>query len=320
MDDKVTQATRLCLKQAESFIEAADALTENRFAHIVYHLSLLALEEVGKASMLAARAVKHPTLDISWFDGALEDHRRKLHWAVWSPMTRLNPQDFNDAREFAERAHNLRLSTLYVNANTDALLEQITAEDARQVLALARERLQHESSIKELSTQDNPEADELTHWFLEAMEDPERQPTVLSKSSLAQYEALGGDARAWVRWVRDEVGRLESEAQKLMEAELARPGAPINSAKPRWRANATVYTPSHSLRAKVLAKWNDRIDPVKLLWTGRKDELILQITLHDNQPLPALSGRLITLCLTNNIAIRCLNRYAHRETPPKRRL
>lgn len=303
VEEKLLHARRLCLEQAEGFIKVAELL-EARWPHIVYHLSLLALEEIGKASMITARTVKHANLDGSWIDRSLENHRRKLHWAVWSPMARIDPEDFEAARQFAERAHAMRLASLYVDTNADLTdpppSEQVRQEDADQVLALARARLDHE---RELEARDY-EPDELTEWFLESMADPERSRTLLSANFRAQYETMSGDARAWVSWARNEVAKLDLEAQKLLEVELARPRVPMESAKPRWKANAAVYTPSHSLRAKVLAKWNERIEAVQLLWIGKKNELTLQITLHDNEPLPALFGRLTSLA---KLAVACIN-------------
>jgi AbiV family abortive infection protein len=120
MDNKLLHTRRLCLDQAEGFIEAAGRLGAE-WPHIGYHLSLLALEEVGKASMLGARMVNHANLDGSWIERSLESHRRKLQWAVWSPMVRIDPADFEAARQFAERAHAMRLASLYVDAKVDLL-------------------------------------------------------------------------------------------------------------------------------------------------------------------------------------------------------
>jgi hypothetical protein len=253
--------------------------------------------------MLAARSIKRSSRDDSWFDRWLGDHRGKLQWAVWSPMTRLNPEDFSAARQFAERAHNMRLASLYVDADPTTT-DKVTAEDARLVLSLARDRLELENAVRGLSAQDHPEISELTQWFFDAMDDPQRVAFLLGKASAEKYEELKGDAGAWVSWARAEIARLDAEAEKLTQIELARPGAGPQSAKPRWRANATVFTSSHSLRPKALAKWNDRIEPVKLLWTGRKDELTLQITIHDNLPMTVLFGRLTTLA---KLTLACIN-------------
>ncbi|MER8689376.1 AbiV family abortive infection protein [Mesorhizobium sp. M1136] len=301
MDDRLLRARKLCLDQATGLIEAAEALGEEKWPHIAYHLSLLALEEVGKASMLGARLAA-PNLDGSLIDRSLESHLRKLQWAVWSPMTRIDPADFEAARQFAERAHALRLASLYVDAKADLTeippSERVLAQDANQALSLARKRLEHE---RQRGTPTG-EFDELVAWLLDTMADP--ASPLLSKPFLDQYEALDGDARAWATWAGREIARLNTENRQILEAELARPGTSLESAKLRWRANATVYTPSHSLRPKVLARWNDQIETVQLLWTGKKDQFTLQIQLHDNEPLSSLAGRLFSLA---KLVVGCLN-------------
>jgi len=303
MDRKLLHARQLCLDQAQGFIEAAGRLGAD-WPHIVYHLSLLALEEVGKASMLGARMVNPAGLDGSWIERSLDSHRRKLQWAVWSPMARIDPADFEAARQFAERAHAMRLASLYVDAKADLTdpppSEQVRREDAEQALSLAGARLDYERGRGTPSG----EIDDLTEWFLETMADPDRSRLMLSRSFIAQFEAMNGDARAWAGWARDEVARLDQESRQLLEAELARPGAPKGSGKPRWRANAAVYTPSHSLKAKVLGRWNDQVEPVQLLWSGKKDQFTLQITLHDDEPFPSLALRLTSLA---KLVIACLN-------------
>lgn len=304
MDEKLLQIREQCLDQAQNFIEAAEHLTLERWPHIIYHLSLLALEEVGKASMIGARAMTHPHFDGGWVERSLDSHRRKLQWAIWSPMVRIDPAEFEEARQFAERAHALRLASLYVDATseiTDAPpRELVRRKDAKNALDLAKARVEYEQA----SGTPSGRVDELTEWFLETMSDPERSRVLLSKPFIAQYELLDGDARAWTAWARDEVERQARESRELLAAELAKPGAPKESAVPRWRANAVVYTPSHSIRPKVLSLWNEKIEAVQLLWSGKKDQFTLQITLNDNQALASLHGRLTSLA---KLVVACLN-------------
>lgn len=303
MVEKLLHARQLCFEQAQGFIDAAERLGAG-WPHIAYHLSLLALEEVGKASMLGALMLSHSTLDRSWIEDSLSSHPRKLQWAVWSPMVRIDPADFEAARLFAERAHAMRLASLYVNAKADLTdpppTEHVRPEDAKEALALARSRLNYEQA----SGTPTGEVDDLTKWFLDAMGDPVQSRRLLSEPFRAQYEAMSRDPRGWVGWARDEIERLDLGDRELLEAQLARPGAPKDLVKPRWRANAVVYTPSHSLRPKVLARWNDRIKPAQLLWSGKKDQFTLQVTLHDNMPLATLPGRLASLA---KLIVACLN-------------
>ncbi len=67
LNETLQRIRTLCLDQAAGFVSAAERLGGGaEWPHVVYHLSLLALEEVGKASMLGARMIKHDSLDGSW--------------------------------------------------------------------------------------------------------------------------------------------------------------------------------------------------------------------------------------------------------------
>ena len=176
----------------------------------------------------------------------------------------------------------------------------MSPEAAAEALQLARARLEHEQAHGAVLGA----ADELTQWFLDAMADPRLSPMVINPVSIAKYQELGGHLREWIAWVRAEIERAEAEMRALAEAELKRPAAAKDEEKPRWRANVTIYTPSHSLRPKALARWNERFDTVQLLWAGKKDRCTLQITLHDNLPVSALHGRLASL---SKIVLACLS-------------
>ncbi|MDI1344104.1 MAG: AbiV family abortive infection protein [Pseudolabrys sp.] len=293
-----------CLDQAESFVAAAGLLDPKASTHIIYHLSLLALEETGKAGMLKGRAVRRQRADDSAIDPWLTSHRRKLAWAIWSPMTRIDPADFVRAQAFAEQAHARRLGSLYVDPADDLDMpppaERISEMDALSTLRLARSRLAYERGLS------TPELaiDDVTEWFLEAVSDPEASARLFSRPFLDKYEALDGDVRAWSQWARDEFDRLEGEIRETIARELARPPVDAANAKPRWRGNATVHTPSHALRPKTLARWNAQLNVIQLLWTGKKDPFTLQILLEDSTALPGLPGQLVSLA---KIALACLN-------------
>jgi AbiV family abortive infection protein len=79
MDKKLLQRARgLCIEQAAQFIAAADRLGGGSdFPHIVYHLSLLALEEVGKASMLGGGMLDPDRFADTWVAKSLDNHQRQ---------------------------------------------------------------------------------------------------------------------------------------------------------------------------------------------------------------------------------------------------
>jgi AbiV family abortive infection protein len=68
-----------CFQNAETFINAAKELTDKNFEHIRYHLGALALEEIGKASLLTMQfIVQRRKQSDSEFNPTLEDHVKKL--------------------------------------------------------------------------------------------------------------------------------------------------------------------------------------------------------------------------------------------------
>lgn len=305
MSDDLVRNRALCLDQAQGFIEAARRVGASDFPHIVYHLSLLALEETGKASLIAGKLATGGMIDSPWVDKAMESHRRKLQWAIWSPIDRIDPADFVAAREFAESAHAMRLASLYIDAGADAAdvpaSEIVRQEDADRALALAEARLEYERVQGTPDPNGHANNDQL-RWFLETMADPERSRQLLSRRFLDKYHDLGNDASVWVAWARKETIRLEEEAKALLASELARPAPAVS--KPRWRANATIHTPSHSIRPKALQRWNSQIEAVQLLPCGKKDRLTLQLTINDNAPLSELGGRAASLA---KLVVACLN-------------
>jgi AbiV family abortive infection protein len=291
MIEKLAHNLRLCLDQAEDFIEAATRVEAAAYPHIVYHLGLLALEEVGKANMMGAMIATNRDEDADFFDKALNSHRRKLQWAIWSPAQRFDPADFEEACRFADNAHARRLASLYVDAKAE-LGEPppravVSVEAATTILELARSRLELER-LRVPADYDAIKADDLLLWFLETVADEFQMRHLFSPAFVDQYHAFGCDARVWIAWARDEFARLDREADEALQRELARVPASAGTSKPKWRLNATIYTPSHALRPKILQRWNDRMERVQLLWSGKKDQLTLQIQLNDNTTLDRL--------------------------------
>src|SRR4051812_25075666 len=54
-----------CLEHAADLIASAERVLgdDSNYANVAYHLAILALEEVGKAGMLAAREISGPSRD-----------------------------------------------------------------------------------------------------------------------------------------------------------------------------------------------------------------------------------------------------------------
>jgi len=118
--EEITPAIEACLQNAERLIGTAKTAAIPGSYHIAFHLAVLALEEVGKSSMIfmdalnpRSAAKEDQRTPLKWID----DHERKLFWAIWLPQ-RNNLRDWRTipaAMEFARDIHEQRLETLYVD-------------------------------------------------------------------------------------------------------------------------------------------------------------------------------------------------------------
>src|SRR5271156_4370723 len=91
--DKITPIIAACLANAERLLDAAKLTRKPGQNHIAYHLAAVSLEEVGKAAMMLASSFRDssqpsdqdadedPPKLMDW----IEDHERKLFWALWTP-------------------------------------------------------------------------------------------------------------------------------------------------------------------------------------------------------------------------------------------
>ncbi|MGA8086354.1 MAG: AbiV family abortive infection protein [Terracidiphilus sp.] len=164
-----TPAIEACLQNAEKLISAAHTSAVPGSYHIAFHLATMALEEIGKSSMIFLDAIDRKPLlpdeeaktPLKWVD----DHERKLFWAIWLPG-RENLRDWHTipaAMEFARGIHKDRLDTLYVDpSNLNG--STISAKRAMSIIKAAEARLNMER-LKEFREMGKDEQD-LMHWFL----------------------------------------------------------------------------------------------------------------------------------------------------------
>lgn len=277
---------RLCLEHARDLIASAERVLGNDNAHpnIAYHLAILALEELGKAGMIAARAVGKKGLDANWIEKRLDDHVWKLMWAVWSPSLttgEIDPKTFEEARRFAESTHARRMAGLYVDY----------AENSVSVPPRDAVRLNHAMSVVKLSktlldletakgTPNPEEGGEDLEWFLATVNDDLGQKRLFSPPFIQKHREFGGNTREWVRWARGEFAKVAESEKEHLQRELVRQSG---EGKPKWLVKVRVQTPSHSLRQKTLNFWNDRIEAVKLRTAGPKNnDLVLEMTFNDH--------------------------------------
>ena len=86
--EEVEPILNACLQNAENLLASAKAVMAPGQYHIGYHLAALAMEEIGKAGLILTEALgpdpseeDKESLRSKW----MEDHERKLFWAIWLP-------------------------------------------------------------------------------------------------------------------------------------------------------------------------------------------------------------------------------------------
>jgi AbiV family abortive infection protein len=286
---------RLCLDHAGDLVSAAERVlaNDNAYPNIAYHLAILAMEEIGKAGMLASLAVIGAALDKERLERRLGDHVFKLMWAVWSPSLaegKIEPKDFEDARHFAASTHARRIAGLYVD-HTDHNTsvpprEAVLLGHATSILNLAKARLALEL---ERGAPAPDERNEELEWYLDTVSDALGQKRLFSQAFIQKHEEFRGDAHAWIRWAREEFAKIAAEEQEHLQRELSRQSTESRTGKPKWLVKVRLQTPSHSLRQKVLNYWNDRIEATKLRLVGnKKNELLLEMTIDNGVTLDRL--------------------------------
>jgi AbiV family abortive infection protein len=174
-------------------------LDDEKLPNIAFHLTILALEEVGKAALLGARAVARSVDDESVFiDNRLDDHVFKLFWALWTPSFargQVSREEFEGLRGMVKSMHDDRLAVMYVAADPPAgadPLQSVDEKRAREMVALAEARLGMEAS-REYHAIDLS-AGTVTRWFLDASQDPERRGLILAQKSFDKLAELATSA------------------------------------------------------------------------------------------------------------------------------
>src|ERR1035437_7235555 len=163
-----------CVENAEALLNAATVVAAQPGSNnIAYHLAALALEEIGKSSMIFMSSLRAPGDEerkrpIDW----IEDHERKLFWAIWSlRIDGKNPtKGIQQAFEIAKHIHETRLATLYVDPGDPDARKRVSDEEVQNLLKLTEAQLGLEKlkKTREMSDEDRADLD----WFFAATDDP----------------------------------------------------------------------------------------------------------------------------------------------------
>lgn len=280
--EELEKVCSACLRNAADLLKSARVLLDQDVDHICYHLATLALEEIGKTTLLRTKFSKDSIQQPEAFSiSTIDDHIKKLFWALWTPFfgkLKITSELMNEYKGMARMIHERRLRSLYVDPETFLLTEdKVTHEEAGKLLNLAESRLGLELS-KGTYTIDEETAD-ISWWFIDATEDPAKRRYMFGNESMNKLVELG-DGQEWIKWLRSYFDKLESQAREMVEKELNRsPVSPQEADEPRWRLKIRIHSASHSIRPKFINKWNELSTGIVLYPTKNKEEFVCQFTL-----------------------------------------
>jgi AbiV family abortive infection protein len=292
-DEKIVAAMAACVTHAHDLLNSARAVQTLGHPNIAYHLAALALEEIGRRELLGVQSVTSlATVPPAWPSKHTQDHVKKLFWCSFGAgfvAEQITAKALDQMSRLARTIHETRLLGLDVDHGDDGLsvpAEAINREEAEQLIELAAARLDMAESEK-LREHIPQEEIDLQAWFLKAADDPERRRQIMSAASLAKLAELR-DARAWVRWLKEQFETAEAEARTAADRELRRTrDLPEKGSKDKWKLRVRILCASHSIRPKVLTAWNAKSDWIKLV-SSKKNELIIEFILRDNVPVEGL--------------------------------
>lgn len=276
---------KLCIQNAKDNLKAAALLKGQNVNHLVFHLSILALEEVGKIFMSYIKLTQKEKWDAPTLKVPLDDHVKKLFYATWSPSIGtelIDKKQWANYQMEATQLHDVRLKTLYGDID-DIISSAQKVEDglaeAVWKFAEARLHLAEMEGEKEINPSINPDF----IWFEEMVEQKENH--LFFFGSTAQNKLIElDDVNKWLAWLK----KTKTEENKqsidlgIKEIERTLPDS-IDDIKPKWEITYTIATPSHSIKPADLSAFNKLERFPIILFPGKdKRTLIIKLTLGND--------------------------------------
>lgn len=279
---EVKKIIKLCTKHAQSLLDSSKILFKEDKINIAFHLSVLALEEIGKATMtVMGLTFPGSENESTILERHYDIHVKKIFWALWMPsmkMTSFQRKKFEKFRELAIKIHNDRLACMYVDTDRMKSPQQmIKKRDVKEMMDLVEARINLEM-IKKLHRLSAREKSDL-QWFIEACEDGDKRKLVLGSKSLKKLDDLDEDVKKWIRWMRRQFEAANRKSLELLKKELARkPTGNLKVYEPKWRYKIRLMACSHSIHRRVLAWWNTNVERMKLRYS-KKNEFLVEFIL-----------------------------------------
>jgi AbiV family abortive infection protein len=282
------QDTRLlfdrCVRNARCLLDSAKDLShDDSRLHIAHHLTILALEEIGKGVIVLIHG-EALTDKLGWLD----DHVKKIFWALWSfalSKKSVSSSEIATLKHAARGMHEFRLRALYVDVAREkneivdrALLDSLLAiTEAR----LSSEEIAHPAELT---------SDEklILDWFLAHGDDPRVQSIMYSSESFDYLDSAQGNVRAWIKWIKDKHEYWEQFNLELAKKEMSRVPQEQDTKVPKWRIVVRLQALAHTMTQKVLVEWNKQKWHITLSGGSGQKELRVQIIFPKQIPLEHL--------------------------------
>lgn len=292
--DNLRKTRQNCIDHSKDLLNSAKLLRDKNYKNISYHLSTLALEEIGKVAMLTAGYMGSEKKQ-SIINQAGEDHVKKLFWALWGPTIgkdRITKEQIDTYRGLAKKVHEQRLAGLYVSINIENQIspkDVIPDKELETLINVTDARLSMEEHT-DISEPNNQAQSDL-EWFHNIANDQEKIKLMFGQKSLDKLCELGRTPE-WIRWIREQFEVSEKECREIAEKELNR-NMPQEKEKddPKWEIRFKLISLSHSIRQNVLNNWNEKSLYIKLnigKQGKKKRELLVDLTLTKRVPIQGL--------------------------------
>ena len=258
----------MCLSNGKALLDAAAALLERKLDHIAFHLIVLALEEIGKPEIVAMQALSREHRPGQELKLEIDDHEKKLFWAIWGPSfgrEQITGQQIKEQLGLARTLHENRKRYLYADPSELVLGQAKMREgEARTLFDFAEVRHKLASASNGMRVDVPKEDEDNVRWFMETTTDPQRRREIFGSKSQDKLLEFG-DAKKWIRWLRETYDAHEEATRALIKEEVTRQRPSGEQAyEPKWRVRVKLVTPSHAIRNKPLNDFNERSDYIKL--------------------------------------------------------
>ncbi|HRA60091.1 MAG TPA: AbiV family abortive infection protein [Bacteroidia bacterium] len=289
---KFNKFRELCLINAEDAIKTAEELKGKNVNHIAFQLVVFCLEEIGKIFIGWYQINAKETWGKEHFKIPIDDHIKKLFWSIWGPSftkKKVTKTQMEEFRKMASNLHNKRLDVMYTElSDTIPSSQKISNEDLEIHLKFARVRLELSKLEGEMETNLSDEKKEDLKWFLQITSEPEKRDFIFGNQSQEKLIEFG-EVQSWIEWLKKHFETEKTELSGLLKTEFAkRKKANEVNHEPKWKIRLKINSPSHSIRANVLNKFNSSDSLIKFSKGADAHTLIIDIILDKQTSITEL--------------------------------